>query len=115
MLELSTESGHPIVRASSAFERGEFRQQRTWQKVSQFNDNERNIEMLLRTVISVDQLSINGALPDLRKELNNKSSDDSAEGSSEDSESSGTLYAKEILEMRRLFREYIYIYIYIMP
>ena len=56
-------------------------------KSTLFNDNERNIEMLLRTMISVDQLSINRAFADLRKELDKKSSDDSAEGSSEDSES----------------------------
>ena len=49
--------------------------------------------MLLRTVISVNQHSIYGALADLCKELDRKSSEDSA-GDSEDSESSGTLYAK---------------------
>ena len=65
-----------------------------------------------RTVISVNQLSIYGALADLRKELNKKSSEDSAEDSCEDSESTGTLYAKEILKMRQFYREYIYIYIY---
>ena len=62
--------------------------------------------MLLRTVISVNQLSIYGASADLCKELDKNSSEDSAEDSSEDSESSGTLYAKEILERRRLYREY---------
>ena len=77
-------------------------------KSALFNDNERNI----RTVISVNQLSINGALADLCKELDKKSSEDSAEDSCEDSESSGTLYAKEILEMRRCFRE---IFFYLLP
>ena len=62
--------------------------------------------MPLRTVISVNQLSIYGALADLCKELNKKSSEDSGEDSSEDSESSGTLYAKELLETRQLHREY---------
>ena len=38
-------------------------------------------------MISVNQLSIYGALADLRKELDKKSSEDSAEDSSEDSES----------------------------
>ena len=60
-------------------------------KSTQFND----------TVISVNQLSIYGALAGLCKELNTNSSEDSAEDSSEDSESSGTLYAKETLKMRR--------------
>ena len=53
--------------------------------------------MLLRTVISVNQLSIRGALADWCKNWDKNSSEDSAEDSSEDSESSGTLYAKEII------------------
>ena len=52
-------------------------------------------------MISVNQLSIYGALADLRKELNKNSKEDSAEDSFEDSESSGTLYAKENLKMRQ--------------
>ena len=72
---------------------------------TQFNDNEGNIEMLLRTVISVNQLNVYGALADLWKNLDTNSSEDSAEDSSEDSESSGTLHAKDILEMRRKYRE----------
>ena len=52
--------------------------------------------MLLRTVISVNQLSIYGALADLCKELDKHLSEDSAEDLSENSESSGTLHAKEI-------------------
>ena len=85
ILKLSTESG-----------RKEHGKQST-----QFNYNERNIEMLLHTVICVNQLSIHRALADLCKELDNISSEDSAEDSSEDSESPGTLCAKEILEMRQ--------------
>ena len=54
------------------------------------NENEGIIE-LLRTVISVNQLSINGPIADLCKELN----EDSAEDSSEDSESSGTSETEE--------------------
>ena len=96
-----------MILASSAFERGASDSKEHGKNSTQFNDNERNIEMLLRTVISVNQFSIYGALADLCKELDKISSKDSAEDSSEDSESSGTLYAKEILEMRRFFQKYI--------
>ena len=54
--------------------------------------------MLLRTVISVNQLSIHGFLEDRCKKWDKQSSEDSAP-SSEVSESSGTLYAKDRLEM----------------
>ena len=59
-----------------------------------------NIEMLLHAVISVNQLSIFGFLEDWCKKWDKNSSEDSAP-SSEGSESSGTLFAKEIVEMRR--------------
>ena len=62
ILELTTESGHPVFRASSAFEGGKSDIKEHGKKSSQFDDNEGNIEMLLRTVISVKQLSIYGAL-----------------------------------------------------
>ena len=58
MLQLNTESGHPIFRASSAFERGESRSKGHDKKSIHFNGNEENIELLLRTVLSVNQLSI---------------------------------------------------------
>ena len=47
-----TEIGTPIFGASSAFERGELDSKEHCKKSTQLNDNERNIEMLLRTVIS---------------------------------------------------------------
>ena len=90
ILQLSTESGHPNFRASSAFERGELDSSERGKKSTQFNDNAGHIEMLLRTVICVNQLSIYGTLADLCKELDRNSSEDSDEDSSEDSESSGT-------------------------
>ena len=86
-----SESGHTIFRASSAFGRGELRSKVGGKKAIHFNDGDENIELLLRTVISVNQLSIYGALADLCKELN----EDSAEDSSEDSESSGKLEASD--------------------
>ena len=45
-------------------------------KSTQFNENEGNIELLLFTMISVNQFSIYGSIADLYKELN----EDSAEG-----------------------------------
>ena len=65
-------------------------------KSTQFNDNEGNIEMLLRTMISVNQLSICGALVDLCKELDEISSEDSTEDSFQDSESQGTQCKRNI-------------------
>ena len=105
ILQLTTESGHPIFRASSAFERRNLRSNKHGKKSTHFNESEGNIELLLRTVISVNQLSIYGALADLCKELNKNSKEDSAEDSFEDSESSGTLCAKENLKMRQLHRD----------
>ena len=53
-------SGHPIFRASSAFERGELRS-KGGRKYTYFNGSEENIELLLRTIISANQLSVYGA------------------------------------------------------
>ena len=52
--------------------------------------------MLLRTMISVNQLSICGALADLCKELDEISSEDSTEDSFQDSESQGTQCKRNI-------------------
>ena len=73
------------------FGKRRFTKQRTWQTSTQFNDNEGKIELLLRTVMSVNELSIYGAMADLCKELN----ENSAEDSYEDSESSGTRDTEE--------------------
>ena len=94
ILQLNTESGHPIFRASSAFERGDLESKECVKKSTQFNGNEGNIVLHLRTVISVNHLSIYGVFAELCKELNNNSPEDSAEESSEDSERSGTLLAQ---------------------
>ena len=60
-------SGHPILCVSSAFERGELRSKGGGNKTIHFNGGHENIELLLRTVISANQLSIFGAFADLRK------------------------------------------------
>ena len=68
MLNLS-DSRHPIFRASSAFERGELRSKEGRKKSIHFNGSDEHIELLLRTVISANQLSVCGAIADLCNEL----------------------------------------------
>ena len=50
------ESSHPIFRATSALERGELRSKDGWKKSIHFNGSAANIELILRTVISVNQI-----------------------------------------------------------
>ena len=69
MMAHFSESGHPIFRASSALERGEVRSKGEGKKSIHFNGSHVNIELLLRTVISANQLSIHGAIADLCNEL----------------------------------------------
>ena len=68
MLNLA-ESSHPIFRATSALERRELRSKRKGNKSIHFNGSEEIIEMILRAVISVNELSIYGAVADLCSEL----------------------------------------------
>ena len=58
ILQLVTESGHPVFRASSAFERGELEKREYGKNSTRLWDNDRNMELLLRTRKSVNQLSI---------------------------------------------------------
>ena len=57
-----SESGHPIFRASSAFGRGELRSKGGGTKSVRFKGCDENIELLLRTVIFANQLSVYGAV-----------------------------------------------------
>ena len=68
-----SESGHPIFRASSAFESGELRRKGHGKKSIHFNGSNDNIELLFRAVISANQLSVYGVTADLRKELSEDS------------------------------------------
>ena len=68
MLNL-TDSDHLILRDSSAFERGESRSKGGGKKSIHFNGSDENIELLLRTVISANQLSVYRAIADLCNEL----------------------------------------------
>ena len=67
------ESGHPFFRATSALERGELRSKAKGKKPIHFNSSEETIELILRTMISVNQLSIYGAVADSCKELSKES------------------------------------------
>ena len=62
---------HPIFRATSALERGELRSKEKRKKSVHFNTVVEKKELILRTIISVNQLSIHGAAADLRKKKKN--------------------------------------------
>ena len=61
MLEFA-ETTRPMFRASSALERGELRSKGGSKKTIHFNGSEQNVDLILRTVMSANQLSIYGAL-----------------------------------------------------
>ena len=63
------ESGHPVFRATSALERGELKSKGGGRKSIHFNGGVETVELILRTVISVNQLSIHVAVADLCQEL----------------------------------------------
>ena len=72
MLNLHSESGHPTFRATSVLERGELKVKGN--KSVHCNGREETIQLILRTIISVNQLSIYGAaVADLCKELSDDS------------------------------------------
>ena len=79
------ETSHTIFRASSALERGESRRKGGGKKSIQFNGSEENTELILRTIISANHLSVYAAA-DLCREL------------SKDSKVAGKLAADEDLE-----------------
>ena len=56
ILQLVTESCHPVFRASSAFERGELDIREYGKKSTRLSDNDRNVEWFLRAIKSVNQL-----------------------------------------------------------
>ena len=63
------ESSHPIFRATGDLERGELQSKGGGKKIIHFNGSEQNVEMILRTVMPANQLSIYGAVADVCKEL----------------------------------------------
>ena len=62
------ESGRPVFRATSALEREELKSNGKGKKTTHFNGGDDTIEWILRTVTSVNQLSIYGAVADFRSE-----------------------------------------------
>ena len=62
-------SGHPVFRGTSTLERGELRSNGSGKKSIHFNGSTQNIELLLQIVISVNQLSLYGAVADMIEEL----------------------------------------------
>ena len=87
------ESGHPIFRATIALERRELRSKEKGTKSIHFNGSEETIELIVRSIISVNQLSIYEAAADLCKELFT------------DSRASGKLDAYDDLETMDVPRE----------
>ena len=83
------ESGHPIFGSTSAMERGELRSKEKGKKSIHFNGSEENIELILRTIISVNQLSIYGAAADLCKEFSKASEVAAKLAANEDLETMG--------------------------
>ena len=62
------ENGHPVFRATSALERGDLKSKGKGTKSIHFNGSDETVELILPTVISVNQLSIYGEVADLCKE-----------------------------------------------
>ena len=63
------ESGHPKFQATSPLERGELKIKGGEKKTIHYNGSEATVEFILRTLISVSQLSICGVVADLCNEL----------------------------------------------
>ena len=79
------EIGNPTFRASSALERGELKSKEM--RSIQFNGSDETIELILRTVISINQLTIYGAVADPFGELARDSKGTWRPGAPEDLES----------------------------
>ena len=63
------ESGHPILRARNALARGELNSTRKGVKSIHFKGSDDTIKLILRTVVSVNQLRIYGAVANFCKEI----------------------------------------------
>ena len=64
MLNFS-ESGHPVFRGSSALERGDLKSQGKGNLSFHFCGDDNTAELVLRMIVSVNQLSIYGAVADM--------------------------------------------------
>ena len=65
---LRGDSGHPIFRCTSALERGDLRSKGGGKTSVHFNGSTKNIELLFQVVISVNEVSIDGAVADMIEE-----------------------------------------------
>ena len=63
------ETGSSLFCAISALERGELKSKGGGKKTIHNNGSDENVELILRTIISANQLSIQGAVADLRNDL----------------------------------------------
>ena len=63
-----SESGHPVFRATSPLSRGTLKSKRDGKLSMHFCADEGTIETVFRTIISVNQLKIYGAVSDLCEE-----------------------------------------------
>ena len=68
MMQNFQRSGHPISRFSSALRRGHLRSKGAGRTTRHFTASDDNVQLLLKMVISVNQLSLNGAVADLIEE-----------------------------------------------
>ena len=69
MLQNFKDPGHPIFRCASTLERGQWRSKGGGKTTIDFNGSTENIELLLQMVISINQLSLHGAVADMIEEL----------------------------------------------
>ena len=65
-----TESGHPVFRATSPVSRGTLKSKGGGKLSIHFRADQGTIETVFRTIISVNQLSVYGAVSDLCEECN---------------------------------------------
>ena len=68
MLIKFSESGHPVFRSTSPLSRGTLKSKGGGKLLIHFCADEVKIETVFRTIISVNQLSIDGAVSDLCEE-----------------------------------------------
>ena len=69
MMLNSSESGHPFFRGSSTFERGDLKSKGKGKLSIHFSGSDETVEVILRTIISVNQLSVYGAVAEMCEEL----------------------------------------------
>ena len=65
MMRNFSESGHPVFRRSSASERGGLKSKGKGKLSVHFSGSDETVEVILRTVISVNQLRVCGAVADM--------------------------------------------------